>query len=142
MYAYPFEGYWKDAGTIESLWQANIDLLEDDKLHLFDPSTNWKIYTEDTFSPPQYISEKAIVTNSLINQGCYIEGEIKHSVIFNDVVVGKNAKVIDSVVFPGSVIEEGAYVKKCIIDRKTVIKANEKHNKDGKQVMLISGGEK
>jgi glucose-1-phosphate adenylyltransferase len=142
MVAYPFKGYWKDVGTIDSLWQANMDLIDDDQLDLLNNKSNWKIYTEDTFSPPQYISSKASVSNSLINQGCYIEGEVKHSVLFNDVKVGKNAKVIDSVILPGSVIEDGAVIKKCIVDNKMIIKANEKINKDGKNVLLVSGGVK
>ena len=140
MFVYPYEGYWKDVGTIDSLWQANMDLIDDDQLDLLNINSNWKIYTEDTFSPPQYISSQASVSNSLINQGCYIEGEVKHSVLFNDVKIGKKAKVIDSVILPGSVIEEGAVVKKCIVDNKMVIKANEKINKDGKNVLLVSGG--
>lgn len=138
MFAYPFEGYWKDVGTVESLWQSNMDLLDDDKLGLLDMNSNWNIYTEDTLSAPQYISPNASVSNSLINQGCYIDGEVKHSVIFNDVKVGKNAKVIDSVVLPGSTIEDGACVKKCIVNSNMVIKANEKINMDEKSILLVS----
>lgn len=141
MYVYPFEGYWKDVGTIDSLWQANMDLLDDDKLDLLDPKSTWKIYTEDSISAPQYISSTAAISNSLINEGCFIEGEVKHSVVFNNVKIGKKAKVIDSVILPGSVIEDGAIVKKCIINNNVTIKSNEKVNSDAKEIVLIAGGE-
>lgn len=142
MFAYPFEGYWKDVGTVESLWQSNMDLLDEDKLDLLNPNTTWKIYTEDSFSPPQYISSEAKVSNSLINQGCYIEGEVRHSVIFNDVKIGKKAKIIDSVVLPGSVIKDGAIIKKCIVNNNVVIEANKKVNPDEKDILLVCGEEK
>jgi len=138
MYAYPFEGYWKDVGTVESLWQSNMDLIDDDKLDLLNPYSNWKIYTEDSFSAPQYISADAKVSNCLINQGCYIEGEVEHSVIFNDVKIGKNAKVIDSVILPGCTIKDGAIIRKCIINSKTIIEENEKVNLDEKEILLVT----
>jgi len=138
MYAYPFEGYWKDVGTVESLWQSNMDLIDDDKLDLLNPYSNWKIYTEDSFSAPQYISADAKVSNCLINQGCYIEGEVEHSVIFNDVKIGKNAKVIDSVILPGCTIKDGAIIRKCIINKKTIIEENEKVNLDEKEILLVT----
>ena len=138
MFAYPFEGYWKDVGTVESLWQSNMDLLDEDKLDLLNPNSSWKIYTEDSFSAPQYISAEAKISNCLINQGCYVEGEVKHSVIFNDVKIGKNAKVIDSVILPGCTIGEGAIVKKCIVNNNTIIQPNEKTNDDEKIISLIS----
>ena len=138
MYAYPFEGYWKDVGTVESLWQSNMDLLDNDELDLLNPDSAWKIYTEDSFAAPQYISASAKVSNCLINQGCYVEGEVKHSVIFNDVKIGKKAKVIDSIVLPGCVIEDGAVVKKCILMNNVVVKANTKVNDNDKEIVLIS----
>jgi len=138
MFAYPFEGYWKDVGTVDSLWQSNMDLLDSDELHLLDNKTDWKIYTEDTISAPQYISIDATVNNSLINQGCYIEGEVSHSVIFNDVKVGKNAKVIDSVVLPGSEIKDGAYIERCIVNSNVVVKKNATYNKGEKSILLVS----
>lgn len=138
MFAYPFEGYWKDVGTVESLWQSNMDLLDDDKLDLLNPDSSWKIYTEDSFSAPQYISTSAKIGNCLINQGCYIEGEVKHSVIFNDVKIGKKAKVIDSIVLPGCVIEDGAVVKKCILMNDVTVKTGKKVNQDEKEIILVS----
>jgi len=138
MFTYPFEGYWKDVGTVDSLWQSNMDLLDEDKLDLLNPDSNWKIYTEDYFSTPQYISSDASIENSLINQGCYIEGDVKHSIIFNNVTIGKNAKVIDSVILPGSVIKEGASINKCIINNKVIIEKNVKLNSKGENIILIS----
>ena len=138
MFAYEFEGYWKDVGTVESLWEANMDLLNNDELDLLNPTDSWKIYTEDSFSAPQYISSEAKISNCLINQGCYIEGEVKHSVIFNDVKIGKKAKVIDSVILPGCVIKEGAVIKKAIVSSNMIIESNKKINEKAKDVILVS----
>ena len=114
VYAWKFDGYWKDVGTISSLWEANMDLL--DTANGLDLSDNsWKIYTEDVATTPQFITEDAEVENSLINQGCVIEGEVKNSVIFTDVTIEKGAEVKDSVVMPNVVIEEGAEVRRVII---------------------------
>ena len=142
IYAYPFEGYWKDISTIDSLWQANMDLLKDDKLNLLKRKSNWKIYTEDSLSTPQYISPKANISKSIINQGCLVEGEVKNSILSNDVKIGKNAKIIDSIILPGCVIQEGAVVKKCIIGNNTIILKNEKINKENKLVTVVTGGVK
>lgn len=114
LYAYKFKGYWKDVGTIDSLWEANMDLLDPkNELNLSDPS--WKIYTEDVTALPQYISADAVIKNAYITQGCVIEGEVKNSVLFTGVKVGPNAKVIDSVLMPGAVIEEGAVVNRVLV---------------------------
>lgn len=141
MYVYPFEGYWKDVGTVDSLWETNMDLLDEDKLDLLNPNSNWKIYTEDSFSPPQYIADSAKINNCLINQGCYIEGEIKHSVIFNDVKIEKGAKVVDSVILPGSIIKTGAIVKRCIVNSNITVKENVELNKNSDSILLVSEGE-
>ena len=138
MYAYPFEGYWKDVGTVESLWQSNMDLLDNDKLGLLDESSSWKIYTEDSFSPPQYISADAKISNCLINQGCVVEGEVKHSIIFKDVKIGKKAKVIDSVVLPGCIIKDGAVVKNCILNNDVIIEENTEVNPNDKEILLVT----
>lgn len=114
LYAYKFKGYWKDVGTIDSLWEANMDLLDPkNELNLSDP--NWKIYTEDVTALPQYISADAVIKNAYITQGCVIEGEVKNSVLFTGVKVGPNAKVIDSVLMPGAVVEEGAVVNRVLV---------------------------
>lgn len=114
LYAYQFKGYWKDVGTIDSLWEANMDLLRpNNELDLNDRT--WKIYTEDVTALPQYISANAVVKNAFITQGCVVEGEIKNSVLFTGVKVGAGAKVIDSVLMPGAVVEEGAVVTRALV---------------------------
>lgn len=112
--AYRFKGYWKDVGTIDSLWEANMDLLNpNNELDLFDP--NWKIYTEDTNTAPQFIGEKAEIKKAYITQGCVVDGYIENSVLFTDVKVKENAKVIDSVVMNGAIIGSGAKITRCIV---------------------------
>ena len=138
LYAYEFEGYWKDVGTGESLWQANMDLLDDKELDLYNIKKDWKIYTEDTLSKPQMIGEAASIKNSMITQGCVVNGEVDGSVLFNNVYVGEGAKVVDSVLMPGVLVEEGAEVYKAIVDEGVVIKSNKVINKEAKQVELVS----
>ena len=114
LFAYKFKGYWKDVGTIDSLWEANMDLLKaDDELDLSD--TSWKIYTEDVTALPHYIGADAVIKNAYITQGCVIEGEVKNSVLFTGVKIGPNAKVIDSVLMPGAIVEEGAVVQRALV---------------------------
>lgn len=114
LYAYQFKGYWKDVGTIDSLWEANMDLLsKNNELDLSDP--NWKIYTEDVATVPHFIGANAKVNNAYINQGCYIEGEVNNSVLFTNVEVGKGAQVNDAVLMPDVEIGEGAIIHRCII---------------------------
>ena len=114
LYAYKFKGYWKDVGTIDSLWEANMDLLNSkNELDLSDPT--WKIYTEDVTSLPQYIGANANIKTSFITQGCMIDGEVKNSVLFTNAKVAAGAKVIDSVLMPGVVVEEGAIVERALV---------------------------
>ena len=138
LYAWTFDGYWKDVGTVESLWQANMDLLDDKELDLYNIKKDWKIYSEDTLGKPQLIGKDASVKNSLVTQGCVVNGEVEGSVLFNNVNVGEDAKVIDSVLMPGVLIEEGAVVKKAIIDEGVVIKAGTVVNDEAKEVALVS----
>ena len=138
LYAYEFDGYWKDVGTVESLWQANMDLLKDKDLDLYNIKKDWKIYTEDTLGKPQIIGDQAKVKNSLITQGCLVNGNVEGSVLFNNVNVGEGAKVIDSVLMPGVLVEEGAEVYKAIVDEGVVIRAKTKINKEAKEVALVS----
>lgn len=138
LYAYEFEGYWKDVGTVESLWQANMDLLDDKELDLYNIKKDWKIYTEDTLSKPQIIGEEATVKNSLVTQGCIVNGDVEGSVLFNNVYIGEGAKVVDSVLMPGVLVEEGAEVYKAIVDEGVVIKSKEVVNKEAKKVELVS----
>lgn len=139
LYAWTFDGYWKDVGTVESLWQANMDLLDDKELDLYNIKKDWKIYSEDTLGKPQLIGAKASVKNSLITQGCVVNGEVEGSVLFSNVNVGEGAKVIDSVLMPGVLIEEGAVVKKAIIDEGVVVKAGTVVNEEAEEVALVSG---
>ena len=114
LFAYRFKGYWKDVGTIDSLWEANMDLLSpDNELDLSD--LTWKIYTEDVTALPQYIGTEARIQNAYITQGCVIEGEITNSVVFTGAKVRPGAKVIDSVLMPGAIVEDGAVVIRALV---------------------------
>ena len=114
LFAYRFKGYWKDVGTIDSLWEANMDLLSpDNELDLSD--LTWKIYTEDVTALPQYIGTEASIQNAYITQGCVIEGEVTNSVIFTGAKVRPGAKVIDSVLMPGAIVEDGAVVIRALV---------------------------
>ena len=114
LFAYKFKGYWKDVGTIDSLWEANMDLL-DRKSGLDLDDRTWNIYTEDIPTFPQYISEGADVTNAYVTQGCVVEGEVKNSVLFTSAKVGEGAKVHDCVLMPGAVVEPGAVLNRVIV---------------------------
>ncbi len=123
MVAYNFLGYWKDVGTIESLWEANMDLLDPNvTLNLNDES--WKIYSMNPIVPPHYISKGAKVQNSLVSDGCNIYGNVDLSVIFSSVYIGEGAVVKGSIIMPGSKIESGAQVKYSIISENTIIGKN------------------
>ena len=114
LFAYRFKGYWKDVGTIDSLWKANMDLLSpDNELDLSD--LTWKIYTEDVTALPQYIGTEARIQNAYITQGCVIEGEVTNSVVFTGARVRPGAKVIDSVLMPGAIVEDGAVVIRALV---------------------------
>ncbi|MBC5580504.1 glucose-1-phosphate adenylyltransferase [Anaerofilum sp. BX8] len=121
MCAYPFEGYWKDVGTIDSLWEANMDLLNPNvPLDVWDES--WKIYSRTAAQPPHHITSQAHVENSMITEGCEVEGEVDFSVLFSNVKVHPGAVVRDSIVMPGCVIEEGAQVHYAILAENVVVK--------------------
>ena len=112
--AYKFKVYWKDVGTIDSLWEANMDLIDSrNELNLNDPT--WKIYTEDTPALPQYIGPNAKINKAFITQGCVVEGEVNHSVLFTGCTVGEGAKIIDSVLMPGVEVAAGAVVQRALV---------------------------
>lgn len=114
LFAYKFKGYWKDVGTIDSLWEANMDLLDsNNELDLNDPT--WKIYTQDITTLPHIIGPNANINRAFITQGCEIDGEVKNSVLFTGAKVGTGAKIIDSVLMPGAVVEEGAVVTRALV---------------------------
>lgn len=120
MKVYRFADYWKDVGTVDSLWEANLDLLNP-KIDLNLADQNWRIYSRTTGMPPQYLSEEAEVENSLITDGCEVEGKLDYSILFENVTVEKGAAVEYSLVMPGAVIKKGAKVKYSIIAENTVI---------------------
>ena len=136
--AYRFEGYWKDVGTIDSLWSANMDLLEDNnQLDLFDPS--WKIYTEDLSAVPQIIGENAKVDNAFITQGAVVNGEVKHSVIFSGARIEEGAKVYDTVVMTNAIIGKDVKLNRCLVaDGVKIPDGMVLGKKNSKDILLVS----
>lgn len=121
LFAYPFDGYWKDVGTVESLWEANMDLLKEGcRLNLFDPK--WKIYSVNPIRPPHYAGETADIKCSMVGEGCIIYGMVRNSVLFPGVYVGKGTKVIDTVVMPKVLIGNNVTIERAIIGLESVIK--------------------
>lgn len=129
LFGYEFRGYWKDVGTVESLWQSNMDLLEENTLNLADES--WPILSKSALMSPHFIAGHAKVRNSLITEGCYVDGSIEHSIIFDGVSVGKGAVVKDSVILSGATICEGAQVVKTIVGENAVVGKNAAIGIDG-----------
>lgn len=139
MYAYSFEGYWKDVGTIESLWEANMDLLQMPMpIDLYD--TKWRIYGRNPGMAPHFIAEGATVGNSLITEGCEIYGHVERSVVFAGVKVMPGASVVDSVVMPGAVIERGAVVQRAIIAENAVIGAGAVIGETSGNIAVVGAG--
>lgn len=124
MYAYRFDGYWKDVGTIPSLWEANMEVLDPEHsgIDLFDEK--WKIYSRNSGMPGHKIAEDAVIENAMITDGCRVKGNVKHSILFAGVKVEAGAVVEDAVVMGGAVIKAGAVVKHCIIAENAVIGEN------------------
>ena len=122
MVAYPFKGYWKDVGTIDSLWSANMDLIGNDpKFDIYDPA--WKIYSRNVGIQPQYVGENAKIENSLISGGTEVEGTVINSVIGSTVKIGKGAVIKDSVIFSNVEIGDNAVINYSIIDENVKIGA-------------------
>lgn len=130
MIAYPFKGYWKDVGTISSLWEANMDLLEEDNEFNLDDAT-WPIMARSSALPPHYIAKTGEVKQSLVTEGCQIEGKVEHSILFSGVKIGKNSQVIDSIIMNNTVIGENVYIKKAIIGNDCIIENDVSINEDG-----------
>ncbi|NCC48077.1 MAG: glucose-1-phosphate adenylyltransferase [Clostridia bacterium] len=121
--AYRFSGYWKDVGTIASLWEANMDILDrPEELNFRDRS--WRIYSKNPVKPAHYIASSAKVVNSALTDGCSIYGTVEHSVLSNSVTVEKGAVVRDSILMPGVTVKSGAFLDKCIVGFETVIGRN------------------
>ncbi len=123
MFAYQFDGYWKDVGTINSLWDANLDLLNP-KVDLDLDDDSWKIYSKTPVAPPHFVGSNAKVENSMITEGCEIDGNIDYSVLFANVIVEEGAQVNYSIVMPGTVIKKGAKVQYSIVAENSVIDEN------------------
>jgi glucose-1-phosphate adenylyltransferase len=120
MYAYPFEGYWRDVGTVKSLWQANMDLISvPPAFYLYDPI--WRIYSKNPNLPPHYAGEGARLSLSLVPEGCTVLGEVENCVLSSGVHVGRGAVVRDSVIMPFARIEEGATVERAIVAEHAVV---------------------
>ena len=120
MVSYDFEGYWKDVGTIESLWEANMDLLSQPMpidLH----EKQWRIYARNPGLAPHYIAKGAVVSDSLITEGCEVHGNVKHSVLFAGVTIEEGAEIVDAVVMPHAVVRRGAVVRRAIIAEGAVV---------------------
>lgn len=136
VFAYKFKGYWKDVGTIQSLWEANMDLLEEDPpFDLYDP--NWKIYSVNPNQTPQFIGKDACVEQSVINEGCQIEGEVQHSVLFYDVRVGEGSLVKDSVIMPGARIGKDVTIHRAIVASCAVIEDGATVGEPGGEIVVI-----
>ncbi len=136
MYAYRFDGYWKDVGTISSLWEANMEVLdpENSGINIFDD--NWRIYSRNSGMTGHIIGEDAALENSMITDGCSVEGSVKHSILFAGVKVEKGAEIEDAVIMGGSTIKTGAKVKHCIVAENVVIE------KDAEVGAMPEGDEK
>lgn len=136
MYAWAFDGYWKDVGTVDSYWESNMDLLDkNNTLGLHDRS--WRIYTRNMNLPPQYIAKDAIVKNSLVNEGCFIAGTVINSILSSGVIVEKGAKVTNSVMLPNSIVKSGAEVNKAVVLENVVINQDKKIGLEEEGIYLV-----
>lgn len=123
--AYRFAGYWKDVGTISSLWETNMDIIDcPEDINLMDKT--WRIYSRNPVKPSQFIGPDAEVINSALTDGCRIYGSVNHSVLSDSVIVEKGAVVKDCVLLPGTVVKAGAHLERCIVDFGTIIGENVK----------------
>lgn len=140
VYAYPFEGYWKDVGTIESLWEANMDLISDNnELDIHDDF--WKIYSVNPSLPPYYAGPNAQIKDSLVSEGSFILGKVEHSVISSGVYIGENTLVKDSVIMPGTKIGDNCIIIKAVIGSAAVLEDNCKLG-NGENISLLGDGSK
>ncbi len=141
MFAYPFSGYWKDVGTISSLWEANMDLLGEKPIfNLKEPS--WRIYSRNSTEPPHYAGDNSVIVNSLITEGCEIYGRVENSVLSNGVTVEAGAVVKDSVIMKGTVIKAGAVVNYTVMDGDTTVGCGCSigGDKQNGEITLVGGG--
>ena len=139
LYSYAFDGYWKDVGTIESLWQANMDLLQDEPPFSLDDT--WRIYSSNLALPPHYLGATAKVRRSMINEGSMIFGEVENSVIFPGVRIGKGAQVKNSVIMPFTVIAENACIDHAIVAQNCEIAAGARVTGAEGAIVVVPEGE-
>ena len=140
VYTYNFDGYWKDVGTIESLWEANMEYIgEDNELHSRDRS--WKIYSKNLIAPPNFITEEASVKNSLVVDGCFVSGKVNHSILSTNVQVKKDAEITDSFIMSGAIIGEGAKIKRAIVGENAVIGDGVEIDGTSKEVQVVGYNE-
>ena len=136
VYAYRFKGYWRDVGTVESLWEANMDLLADrPHLDLYDPS--WRIYSVNPVRPPHYAAPQSNISESMISEGCQIYGQVKRCVLFPNVIVGEGAQVTDSVLMPGVTVAPHAVIWRAIIGPDTVVAENARIGGEGSITLVV-----
>lgn len=137
MYAYAFEGYWRDVGTIESLWEANMDLIKSpDAVDLND--SNWRIYTNTMDMPPQYVGQNASIKESLIADGCSVLGKVENTVLSHKVYVGEGSVIRNSVIMPNVIIGKNVVIEKAMIAEGAVIKDNAFVKSDTNEITVIS----
>mgnify|MGYP001661072882 CR=1 FL=1 len=140
LYVYRFDGYWKDVGTVKSYWEANLEMIDPNNgLDIYDKS--WRIFTSAKNLPPHYVSRKASVKNSLVNEACHIDGQVDHSVLFTNVTVAEDAVVKDSVILSGCRIGKGARVYSAVLGENQEVKDGEVVGKsDSDYVTLMANG--
>ena len=125
MYTYDFKGYWKDVGTISSLWEANMDILDNDSgINLSD--SDWKIYARNTAEPPHFVGSGAKISNAVVSEGCVVQGEVVNSIISRGATIEKGAIINDSIVMPNAVVKAGATVNHSIIGWNAIIESDAK----------------
>ncbi|MFC7748955.1 glucose-1-phosphate adenylyltransferase [Paenibacillus thermoaerophilus] len=140
LYAYPFQGYWKDVGTVESLWEAHMDLLSDESsLNLNDHQ--WRIYSLNPNQPAQFIGPKANVRNSMVNEGCRVFGEVYRSVLFYGVRIGERSVIEDSVIMPNAKIGDNVVIRRAIIGENTMVADGMRIEPEDGQIRLIGSHE-
>lgn len=141
MYAYPFKGYWKDVGTIESLWESNMDLL-DNSAGLNLNEKDWRIYSVNPYQPAQYLAPTSQVKSSLINEGCSVFGHVEHSVLFYGVQIGEGSRITDSVIMPNARIGDNVVIHKAIIGEGTIVEDGAVvGDPETDEIVLIGAGE-
>ena len=142
IFAYDFSGYWRDVGTIQSYYDANMDLLDPEcEFDLTDKE--FRVFSNNASRHPQFTGDHAKIQNSLICDGCIIQGEVDHSIISHDIIIGKNTVVKNSIIHTGAIIEDGCHIENCIVGSKGVVRANEKiivgSEEDSSTIHVING---